>query len=67
MAQQQQLHATVAHLYCAAASPPDRQDFVADNPFMFLIREDRGTMLFMGHVLNLLAGCTVITTIIVTS
>ncbi|XP_004295614.1 PREDICTED: serpin-ZX-like [Fragaria vesca subsp. vesca] len=29
-----------------------KEDFVADYPFMFLIKEDRtGTVLFMGHVL----------------
>ncbi|CAL5204636.1 unnamed protein product [Lathyrus oleraceus] len=33
--------------------PPPPIDFVADHPFMFLIREDRsGTILFIGQVLN---------------
>ncbi|XP_026432459.1 serpin-Z1B-like [Papaver somniferum] len=34
-------------------TPPRLVDFVADCPFMFIIREEQsGAMLFMGHVLN---------------
>lgn len=36
---------------------PMTVDFVADRPFLFLIREEMtGTVLFIGHVLNPLAG-----------
>lgn len=36
--------------------PPPKMDFVADHPFLFLIREDlTGTVLFIGHVLDPLA------------
>ena len=37
--------------------PDEKLDFVADHPFMFLIREEETrTVLFMGQVLNPLAG-----------
>ncbi|GMH04063.1 hypothetical protein Nepgr_005902 [Nepenthes gracilis] len=35
----------------------DKVDFVADHPFIFMIREDNtGVLLLIGHVLNALAG-----------
>ncbi|XP_004295583.1 PREDICTED: serpin-ZX-like [Fragaria vesca subsp. vesca] len=52
--------ATCAQVYCSMGSPPkpkEIEEFVADHPSMFLIRENRtGTVLFMGQVLNPLAG-----------
>ncbi|PRQ42215.1 putative Serpin family protein [Rosa chinensis] len=39
------------------SKPDEEEDFVADHTFMFLIREDlTGTVMFMGQVLNPLAG-----------
>ncbi|XP_024634807.1 serpin-ZX [Medicago truncatula] len=36
---------------------PARMDFVADHPFLYLIRDDlAGTIIFVGHVLNHLDG-----------
>ena len=41
----------------SSRNPPDKIDFVADHPFMFVIREEiSGTVLFIGQVLNPLAG-----------
>jgi serpin B len=50
--------ATYGTLTAMGISPPrPRLDFVADHPFLFLIREDlTGTILFVGQVLNPLAG-----------
>lgn len=41
---------------CGRGPPPDGMDFVADHPFMFVIREETtGVVLFIGQVLNPLA------------
>lgn len=49
--------ATVAQTYRVFTPlPEEREDFVADHPFMFLIRQGYGTVLFMGHVRNPLTG-----------
>ncbi|XP_050369206.1 serpin-ZX-like [Argentina anserina] len=52
--------ATCGVLMCSSGkeyTPEKILDFVADHPFMFLIREDTTrTLLFMGQVLNPLAG-----------
>ncbi|XP_026377371.1 serpin-ZX-like [Papaver somniferum] len=42
-----------AFFYCSPPTPPPPVAFVADHPFMFIIREEEsGAVLFMGHVLN---------------
>nr|XP_011465023.1 PREDICTED: serpin-ZX-like isoform X1 [Fragaria vesca subsp. vesca]XP_011465025.1 PREDICTED: serpin-ZX-like isoform X2 [Fragaria vesca subsp. vesca] len=52
--------ATCAELVWSMGEPPKPkviEEFVADHPFMFLIRENRTrTVMFMGQVLNPLAG-----------
>ncbi|MCI03010.1 serpin-ZX [Trifolium medium] len=50
--------AAASALKCALGiSLSPRLDFVADHPFLFLIREDlSGTLLFVGQVLNPIAG-----------
>lgn len=44
----------VASCGCARyMEPPKRIDFVADHPFLFLIREDKtGTVLFVGQIFD---------------
>ncbi|KAJ3699061.1 hypothetical protein LUZ61_002766 [Rhynchospora tenuis] len=40
-------------MYCTSVEHEEPVDFVADHPFLFLIREDQsGLVLFMGHLLN---------------
>ncbi|KAL3617795.1 hypothetical protein CASFOL_038116 [Castilleja foliolosa] len=44
--------ATAGVVVCAMAAPP-KQDFVADHPFLFVVREGMtGVVLFVGQVLN---------------
>jgi serpin B len=50
--------AATAGLLCGSSlSLPTDINFVADHPFLFMIREDlTGTIVFVGQVLNPLAG-----------
>ena len=45
--------ATIMFGSCLFSTKEEEIDFVADHPFLFMIREDTtGTLLFIGHVLN---------------
>ncbi|KAG5542213.1 hypothetical protein RHGRI_021919 [Rhododendron griersonianum] len=49
--------ASAAVVKLRGLSIPEKIDFVADHPFLFVIREDvTGVVLFIGHVLNPLVG-----------
>jgi serpin B len=49
--------AVTIELQCAPMRGPTRMDFVADHPFLYLIRDDlTGTIIFVGQVLNPLDG-----------
>ena len=49
--------AVTIELQCGTMRGPTRMDFVADHPFLYLIRDDlTGTIIFVGQVLNLLDG-----------
>ncbi|XP_056177301.1 serpin-ZX-like [Syzygium oleosum] len=49
--------AASAVIMCGSTLFPKKMDFVADHPFLFLVREDMtGTVLFVGQVLNPLAS-----------
>ncbi|KAE8022188.1 hypothetical protein FH972_008012 [Carpinus fangiana] len=44
---------TIGYGCCLFSAQEEKIDFVADHPFLFMIREDTtGTLLFIGHVLN---------------
>ncbi|XP_057421644.1 serpin-Z1-like isoform X3 [Lotus japonicus] len=55
--------ATTLGLRGGGGPPPPGLEFIADHPFLFLIREDfSGTILFVGQVLNPLGGANGTTT-----